>query len=184
MTPMRFAVVGGESTGKSTLARALADALACPLAEEFARDYLTEHGSNYTPDQSLTIAEGQLIREDAAVAEAVRTGRHCVICDTDALSTLIWSEFYFGEQHAEVRRLAESRRYALHLLCTPDHLEWEDDGLRQSPTSRPWFTERFTQEISHGGGSLLCLDQPPDQRLGIALEHIRPMLDAAADLPA
>ncbi|MEM6550658.1 MAG: AAA family ATPase [Planctomycetota bacterium] len=181
MPPLRFAVVGGESTGKSTLAQMLADALGCPLATEFARDYLLEHGADYTPDQSLDIAHGQLAREDAAFDQAVRDHQPCIVCDTDALSTLIWSEFYFKTPHPGVAQLANQRRYALHLLCTHDHLPWHDDGLRQSPTSRPWFTQRFTEALAQRRMPFTLINQPLDERLDVALQHIRPLLAEASD---
>ncbi|MDP9124262.1 MAG: AAA family ATPase, partial [Pseudomonadota bacterium] len=49
-TPLRVAIVGAESTGKSDLARALADALArefglrCQVVDETLRDWCNEHG--------------------------------------------------------------------------------------------------------------------------------------------
>src|SRR5215467_1623034 len=56
----KIVVIGPESTGKSSLCEKLAEhynTLWCP---EYAREYLTIHGMNYTYDDLLTIAKGQL----------------------------------------------------------------------------------------------------------------------------
>lgn len=66
----KIVAIGPESTGKSTLCQQLAehyDTLWCP---EFAREYLLANGVEYTYDDLLTIAKGQLAIEDKK-AEAV-----------------------------------------------------------------------------------------------------------------
>ena len=63
----KVVIIGPESTGKSTLCKQLAahyQTLWCP---EFARKYLLEHGMDYTYDDLLTIAKGQIELEDQYV---------------------------------------------------------------------------------------------------------------------
>ncbi len=168
----RIVLVGGESTGKSTMVAGLQTHFGCPIATEFARDYLTEHGADYSLEQSVILAQGQLDREDAAVREAAARGDRLVICDTDALTTMLWAEHYFGSAHPEVPPLIAQRRYDLHLLCSPEGLPWDDDGLRKSPNSRAWFTQRFREELVQREYRHLELDHPLDQRLGAAIAAI------------
>lgn len=69
----KIVIIGPESTGKSTLCKQLAahyKTLWCP---EFAREYLLKHGMNYTFDDLLTIAKGQLALENEYVEEVRKT---------------------------------------------------------------------------------------------------------------
>jgi len=168
----RVVLVGGESTGKTTLLTGLRAHYGCPVAAEFARDYLTENGADYALEQSLTLARGQLEREDQAVRAAEERGDRLVICDTDALTTMLWAVFYFGGPHPQVPPLIAARRYDLHLLCSPDGLPWGDDGLRQSPHSRAWFTDRLREELAQRGYRHLELNHPPAERLAAAVAEI------------
>ena len=59
----KVVILGPESTGKSTLCEQLAqhfDTMWCP---EFAREWLLTNGKNYSYDDLLTIAKGQLALE-------------------------------------------------------------------------------------------------------------------------
>ncbi|MEM1356119.1 MAG: AAA family ATPase [Planctomycetota bacterium] len=140
---LRVSVVGGESTGKSTLVAALAEHYQTTHAAEFARDYLLKHGSEYEPGQAALLAQGQIQREQDAAEHAHRV----VFTDTDALTTMLWSEYYFGLAHPDVQQLAREHRHDLYILCGHE-LAWEDDGLRRSPGSADWFDTRLQQLLS------------------------------------
>src|SRR5689334_16542675 len=65
----KIVAIGPESTGKSTLCAQLAqhyNTLWCP---EYAREYLTIHGMNYTYEDLLTIAKGQVELEEKYESE-------------------------------------------------------------------------------------------------------------------
>ena len=57
-------VLGPESTGKSTLCEALARHFSTIWCPEYAREYLLANGTDYTFDDLLTIAQGQLALEE------------------------------------------------------------------------------------------------------------------------
>lgn len=113
----RIAVYGPESTGKTELARKLSAHFHAPLVEEYARERWDAQGALGLEDM-LPIAKEQWRREDEAAAH---TGQ-LVICDTDALTTMLWSNLLYGTAPDEVRRGAEKRcrNYALYLLCDID----------------------------------------------------------------
>ena len=120
----RIAVFGPESTGKTELARKLAARFHAPLVEEYARERWDAQGALGLEDM-LPIAKEQWRREDEAVSEChpiddTRPG--LVICDTDALTTMLWSDMLYGTTPDELRRGAEKRcrNYALYLLCDID----------------------------------------------------------------
>jgi NadR type nicotinamide-nucleotide adenylyltransferase len=116
--PLRIAVYGPESTGKTMLAEKLAAHFAAPLVPEYARERWEEQGGVLGLEDMLPIAREQWRREDEAAARAERL----VICDTDALTTVLWSDLLYGTCPDEVRRGAEQRcrRYALYLLLDID----------------------------------------------------------------
>ena len=67
----KIVIIGPESTGKSTLSKQLAEhynTLWCP---EFAREYLLKNGMNYTYDDLLHIAKGQMALEDEYISSIV-----------------------------------------------------------------------------------------------------------------
>ena len=124
------ALVGPESTGKTTLAQGLARDLDALLVTEFARDYLEEarlHGRDtYTEDDLQTIARTQWANECAA------RDRRFTIADTDLLVMAIWWRERFErvpDWIDDCLRRTETKK--LYLLCRPD-LAWEPDPLRES----------------------------------------------------
>lgn len=114
----RIAVFGPESTGKSQLAEKLGVHFAAPVVSEYARERWDAQGGVLTLEDMLPIAHEQWRREDAAVASASAL----VICDTEALTTMLWSDLLYGTTPAELRRGAEKRcrGYALYLLLDVD----------------------------------------------------------------
>lgn len=115
--PLRIAVYGTESTGKTELAIKLAEHFQAPLVAEYARERWDQQGALGLEDM-LPVAREQWRREDAAAAAADRL----VICDTDALTTMLWSDLLYGTCPEELRRGAEqrSKQYALYLLLDTD----------------------------------------------------------------
>jgi len=113
----RIAVFGFESTGKTSLAEALAAKLRVPLVAEYAREFWDQHGG-ITLEDMMPIAREQWRREDEAAAKAA----DLVICDTDALTTMLWSDLLYGTCPEELRRTVEQRakNYALYLLLDID----------------------------------------------------------------
>ena len=115
--PLRIAVYGPESTGKTELATALAAHFGAPLVAEYARERWDQQGV-LTLEDMLPVATEQWRREDEAAAQAKRL----VVCDTDALTTMLWSDLLYGTTPDELRRGAEKRckNYALYLLLDID----------------------------------------------------------------
>lgn len=128
--PLRIAVFGPESTGKTVLAEKLAAHFRAPLVAEYARERWDQQGGVLGLEDMLPVAKEQWRREDAAAAGADRL----VICDTDALTTMLWSDLLYGTAPDELRRGAEKRckNYALYLLLDTD-VPWAEDPQRCFP---------------------------------------------------
>ena len=167
----RIAVVGAESTGKTTLARALADHLNTVWAPEFARDYLLARGGRCTAEDMLIIARGQAALEE----ERARLANRLLVCDTDLLTTQLWHEHYFGPCPPELMETSKSRTAHLYLLCGLD-VRWTADGLRDSPEHRGWFHRRFIDELEERGLPYLLVTGSPSERLATAVTAAEALL--------
>lgn len=121
----RIAVYGAESTGKTQLAGKLAAHFGAPLVAEYARERWDQQGALGLEDM-LPIAREQWRREDEAALLRQGSGGQApsglIICDTDALTTMLWSDLLYGTCPDELRRGAEKRcrNYAIYLLLDID----------------------------------------------------------------
>ena len=127
----KIVVIGPECTGKSTLCLQLAkhyQTLWCP---EYAREYLETQGKDYTYEDLLTIAKGQIDGEEN-VLSTVNSQQSTVFIDTDMYVMKVWCEFAFGKCHSWILNQIATRKYDLYLLCNVD-LPWIKDNLREYP---------------------------------------------------
>ena len=115
--PLRVAVFGPESTGKTDLAGRLAAHFGALLVPEYAREFWDRHGAIALGDIP-EIAREQWRRED----EIASRGGRLLICDTEALTTVLWSDLLYGTCADDIRRDADQRakNYALYLLLDID----------------------------------------------------------------
>jgi NadR type nicotinamide-nucleotide adenylyltransferase len=127
----RIAITGPESTGKSWLAEQLAAHFHTVWVPEYSREYLQNLGRPYGFPDIVTIARGQLEREEKAAQSVNRY----LFCDTDPLVTKVWSEFKYGKCDPWIAEKVTFHRYNLYLLCNID-LPWQDDPLREHPGKR------------------------------------------------
>jgi NadR type nicotinamide-nucleotide adenylyltransferase len=128
----KIVILGPESTGKSTLCAALAKHYHTEWCPEYARQYLTENGTDYTYDNLLTIAKGQLRGED----EYVEKANKLLIIDTDMYVMKVWCEYVFNNCHPFILEQINERKYDAYLLCDID-LPWTADEMREYPTEEP-----------------------------------------------
>ena len=124
----KIAIIGPESSGKTSIAQQLANQLDTVWVPEFAREYLENLGRPYEEIDLLEIAKGQLALEKRMEPNA----SEWLICDTNLVVILIWSQEKFGKIAPELETLFQPEIYALHLLMKPD-LPWEPDPLREDP---------------------------------------------------
>ena len=144
----KIVVIGPESTGKSTLCQQLAEHYGTLWCPEYAREYLLENGMDYSYEDLLTIAKGQISLEDAYVrrtmydvpvhegspSHASRLTPHnrLLFIDTDMYVMKVWCEFVYGKCHPWILEQIAERSYDLYLLCNTD-LPWVKDELREYP---------------------------------------------------
>ena len=127
----KIVVIGPESTGKSTLCKQLAQHYNTVWCPEFAREYLLTNGTNYTYDDLLIIAKGQLAFEEE-YSRMITNSHSPLFVDTDMYVMKVWCEFVFDKCHRFILDQIVERKYDLYLLCNTD-LPWVKDELREYP---------------------------------------------------
>lgn len=130
VTHMKVVVLAGpESSGKSWLAAELHAHFGGLMVGEYVRYFIDQHQRDTTLADIPAIAHGQLAWEDAARAEQPRL----LILDTHLLTNKLWSQTLFGDYPAWLDDELLARHYDLHLLLSPDEVEWTADGQRCQP---------------------------------------------------
>ncbi len=167
-----FVTTGPESSGKTTLAEQLSATLIAPLVTEASRYYLTDlyrrkPGYQYQQDDLLHIARLQHERE----LHALRQQPEYLVCDTDLLVIIIWSEVKYGVVAPELlglfgQALATTER--TYLLCD-HHLPWQPDPLRENPSDRDLLFTRYLEKLQKGGMHYQHLSGCESERLAQAL---------------
>lgn len=144
----RIALLGGESSGKTTLAIALAEALHTDWVPEYGRQRWEELRETLDEAELLQVARRQVAMEDdtAAALRVRRSG--WLVCDTTPLTTLQYCLHDHGTAPPELRALAR-RHYGVTLLCTPD-FDFVQDGCRRdehfSHAQHDWTLARLAEQ--------------------------------------
>jgi HTH-type transcriptional regulator, transcriptional repressor of NAD biosynthesis genes len=137
----RIVLLGGESSGKTTLAKSLAESLHTQWVAEYGRELWERQHGQLSRDDLVAIAHEQCQREDAMA-------QHCgpwLVCDTSPLTTLGYFLWMFGENNSQLAKLAQ-RSYALTILCIGD-FDFVQDGTRRDAEfqnrQQQWYLQRL-----------------------------------------
>lgn len=157
----KIVILGPESTGKSTICQQLATHYRTQWCPEYAREYLFRNGTDYSFDDLLVIAKGQLALEkeyekslvngSSSLENTNKTVRNSaaslftnnqlqptnyLFIDTDQYVMKVWCEFVFNQCHTWILNSIVERSCDLYLLCNVD-LPWVKDELREYPNEQP-----------------------------------------------
>lgn len=158
----RIAILGAESSGKSTLCEALARHYATAWVPEYLRDFVDLHGRVPFEEDQFGIALTQRAREDAAARDA----RRFLFCDTTPLMTALYSRVYWGRVDAQLAALDATHDYAVTFVTAPD-TPWEPDGLqRESEEVRQLVHRMLVGTLAARGIAYMLLRGDPAQRVG------------------
>ena len=138
----KIAIVGPESTGKSTMSAYLANHYNTVWVPEFAREYCEKLTEPPTWQDEVNMFYGQLALE----AEIVQKANKLLMCDTTFITVKIWSDYTFGRSPQEVLDELPVHPYDLYLLLDVD-LPWEEDPLRDFPHLREHFMQVWHREL-------------------------------------
>lgn len=124
----RIALLGAESTGKTTLSLALSEVLQlhgleATLVTESLREWCAQKGRTPDRHEQLEIAQVQSER-----IFSIRKG--WVIADTSALMTAVYSDYIFGDPSLYSAALTQQAQFDLTLVMGLD-IAWQADGLQR-----------------------------------------------------
>lgn len=122
-------LTGPESTGKSWLAAGLQQQFGGLRVDEYVRWFIEQNPRDTCLADIPEIARGQLQWEDEARAQQPAL----LILDTHLLSNILWSQTLFGDCPSWLEPELLARHYDLHLLLSPEQIDWTDDGQRCQP---------------------------------------------------
>jgi nicotinamide riboside kinase/uncharacterized protein (DUF433 family) len=162
----RIRLLGGESTGKSTLSDLLARRFGTAWVLEWGRPYSDpkDHGGEpWTTADFVEIATRQNQLEDIVARRAERI----LFCDTDAMTTGIWHVEYLGRRDAAVEALGAGRHYDLSLLLEPD-ITWLQDGNRNSDMARRRQQAALEERLAELGQTAVAIGGDIEERLETA----------------
>ncbi|OSM94805.1 transcriptional regulator [Lonsdalea populi] len=123
------AILGGESSGKSTLVNKLSNIFNTTSAWEYGRDYVFSHlggdemALQYSDYDKIALGQAQYIDFSVKYANKV------AFIDTDFITTQAFCRKYEGREHPFVQALIEEYRFDLVILLE-NNTPWVADGLR------------------------------------------------------
>lgn len=143
-----IAILGGESSGKSTLVNKLANLFNTTSAWEYGRDYVfqqlggDEMALQYSDYDNIALGQAQYI--DFAVKHANKIA----FIDTDFVTTQAFCKKYEGREHPFVQAMIDEYRFDLVILLE-NNTPWVSDGLRHlgNPTQRKEFQQLLEQML-------------------------------------
>ena len=162
---IRIALIGPESTGKTTLANQLADHYKTVWVREFARDYVAKLNRKYTYEDVLQCITMQAAEEKEALTSAHRF----LFADTELILHKIWLWDVFKTYPPELDEEINKIAYDLYLLLYPD-LPFVEDPVRENPHRRMYFFELYKQELEKRNLPFKLIKG--DHRFQKAVEHI------------
>jgi len=130
-----ISIVGGESTGKSTLAAELGVRLPALVVEEFLRAWVDQRGRVPLAAEQAAVMAAHRDAEMAALQRADRTGRRWVVSDGGPLMTAVYSIQYYGDDSL----LAPAVEWTAHsdrVVWCQDDFPWKPDPQRDGAQAR------------------------------------------------
>ncbi len=166
----RLALLGGESTGKTTLARALAERLHTAWVPEYGRQRWEELRLTLSVDELVAVARRQIEWEDAAQSCITQPGRW-LICDTTPLTTLQYCLHDHGQAPTELHEMAR-RRYDAVVLCEAD-FDFVQDGCRRDDGFRQAQQDWTLARLVEMGVTTLRVRGSPAERVNQVLSLLQ-----------
>lgn len=131
---------GAESTGKSTLAKRMADVYNTEFVPEVAREIISSNV--FTLDDIVTIGYAHAAR----IEEKMRVANRILFCDTDAITTQIYSQYYLGAVPDVLYELEKAVQYDIYFLFDID-VPWVADDLRDLGHQREVMFDIFKKAL-------------------------------------
>jgi NadR type nicotinamide-nucleotide adenylyltransferase len=174
------AVLGAESTGKTTLCRDLAAYFGSLWVPEYMRLYLQAKWDDKqltcTWDDLLPIAQGQIALENELakqVAQMPDENRY-LFCDTSLFELMVYANWYYDDCPDALTLAALTHHYDLIILTDVD-TPWVADDLRDSPHQREEISAFFASQLTDHQQSFYCVGGDRSERVQKVVERLSKM---------
>jgi HTH-type transcriptional repressor of NAD biosynthesis genes len=164
----KICIYGPESTGKSTLTEQLASHFKGGWVPEGARDVLAERSvDNLVFDDIAKIA----LFHARTILEEQEKGYRYLFCDTDLITTRIYSNFYFQKVPVFPPWVEAANTFDHYIFCDTD-VPWVEDRHRNLGHMRVEMRRTFEEELAQRHISFSLLSGPWSSRFQHAVEII------------
>lgn len=169
---LKIAVIGPESTGKSTLCQQLGAHFNAKIVSEYAREYLADLHRPYDIHDVVAIAQGQQRHIESFEASQPEM----LISDTEGIVNKVWCEYVFHTIPKEINNIVNSQHFDLYLLCDTD-LEWAFDPMRENPNlnERKAIFALYLKALDELGANYRIISGTGQARTNKAIEAIKEM---------
>jgi HTH-type transcriptional regulator, transcriptional repressor of NAD biosynthesis genes len=166
----RLGLMGGESSGKTTLARALAAQLQTLWVPEYGRQRWEELRQTLSVEQLVDVAQQQVAWEDQHAAQGRVQTSGWLICDTTPLTTLQYCLHDHGSAPNTLQALAR-RPYDLVVVCEPD-FDFVQDGCRRDDSFRLEQHQWTLARLGELGQEFITVTGPREDRVQQVLKAL------------
>ncbi|MDN3399795.1 ATP-binding protein [Psychrobacter sp. APC 3426] len=180
------AILGAESTGKTTLCRDLAAYFESPWVPEYMRTYLQakwdKEQLTCTWNDLLPIAQGQIELENQLALQSAQiiqlndsikdpNHKRLLFCDTSLFELMVYSNWYYGDCPTDLTNAALAHHYDLILLTEVD-TPWVADDLRDAPHEREQISTYFASQLKMHNKMFRRIGGDRDERVQQVLEWL------------
>ena len=130
-----ISVVGGESTGKSTLAAELGVRLPAVVVSEVLRDWVERQGRVPLPAEQAAVMAAHRESEVCALRQAAQAGLSWVVSDSGPLMTAVYSIQYYDDA-ALLSPALEWTALSDRVVWCQDDFPWQPDPQRDGSRAR------------------------------------------------
>ncbi|RKS85060.1 NadR type nicotinamide-nucleotide adenylyltransferase [Orbus hercynius] len=173
------AILGGESSGKSTLINKLANVFNTTSAWEFGREYVFSHlggderALQFSDYDKIALGQAQYI--DFAIKYANRVA----FIDTDFITTQAFCKKYEGKEHPFVQAMINNYRFDLVILLE-NNTPWVADGLRHlgNTSQRKDFQQLLITMLKKNHVKFVTITSPDyDERYLACIDLVKQLIN-------
>jgi nicotinamide riboside kinase len=187
LEPTRIGLIGGECTGKSTIAAMLGERLSGSVASEVLREFVATRGRVPRLEEQRQVMLDQIEREESVMGTMIgeSANRGCVVIgDPAPAMTALYSHVYYDDDSLIADAVEHTRGYDLLLWCRTD-IPWvPDPGQRDGPEYRALVDARIGlfvhDSLAPAGVDVVELYGGDDARLSTALSAFDERLAAVS----
>lgn len=160
---------GPESTGKSTMAERMAERYQSEFVPEVARELITSN--DFSVDDIIKIGYAHALR----IEEKKKVANKILFCDTDVITTQIYSRHYLNVVPEVLLELEGKVHYDRYFLMDID-VPWVADGLRDLGEQRETMMTVFKDALNKRGIPYIFVTGSQDEREKIVSLEINKLL--------